>query len=125
MWRGGGNCDERKRVKVLKMGWRSTRVTMVNILSWALMNTFMVVSVRARQDQTPSYEELGELEKILHSRSLSKCWCVSILPVLKTATQCSESIKNTVQPNFVSTNRSFRLFGLSKHLKGRFEGVCL
>ena len=65
VWWGGGNCDERERGKVLKMGWRSTRVTMVNILSWALMNTFMVVSVRARQDQqTPSYEELGEMEKI-------------------------------------------------------------
>ena len=61
----GGNCDERKRVRVSKMGWRSTRVTMVNILSWTLMNTFMVVSVRARQDQTPSYEELGEMKKIL------------------------------------------------------------
>ena len=48
------------------MGWRSTRVTMVNILSWTLMNTFMVVSVSARQDQTPSYEELGEMKKILH-----------------------------------------------------------
>ena len=64
VWWGGGNCDERERGKVLKMGWRSTRVTMVNILSWTLMNTFMVLSVRARQDQTPSYEELGEMEKI-------------------------------------------------------------
>ena len=69
----GGNCDERKRVRVSKMGWRSTRVTMVNILSWTLMNTFMVVSVRARQDQqTPSYEELGEMEKIFQHFFFSK-----------------------------------------------------
>ena len=65
VWGGGGTCDEKKRVKELKMGWRLTRMKMVNILSWTLMNTFMVVSVRARQDQTPSYEELGEMKKIL------------------------------------------------------------
>ena len=38
-----------------------TRVTLVNIFSWTLINTFMVVSVTARQDHTPSYEELGEM----------------------------------------------------------------
>ena len=61
----------------MKMWW--TKVTLVNILSWALINTFMVVSVRARQDQTPSYEELGEIQKILHSTYLfSKFWFVTI-----------------------------------------------
>ena len=45
------------------MGWRLTRVTLVN----TLMKTFMVVSVTARQDHTPSYEELGEMKTILHS----------------------------------------------------------
>ena len=50
------------------MGWRlTTRVRLVNILRWTLISTFMVVSVRARQEQTPSYEELGE---ILHLTSL-------------------------------------------------------
>ena len=55
-------------MKELKMGWRlTTRVRLVNILRWTLISTFMVVSVRARQEQTPSYEELGE---ILHPTSL-------------------------------------------------------
>ena len=97
MWGGAGNCDERKRVKELKMGWRSTRVTMVNILSWALINTFMVLSVRASQDQTPNYEELGETTKILHSTSLflNVGFCPFCLYVLKTATlQANEGKKN-------------------------------
>ena len=64
--REGGNCDERGRVKELRMRVTTrvtSRVKLVNILSWTLINTLMVVSVRARQDQTPSYEELGETKR--------------------------------------------------------------
>ena len=61
--------------------WRLTRVTLVNIFSWTLMNTFMVVSVTARQDHTPSYEELGEMKKILHPTLLLNVWIEPILPV--------------------------------------------
>ena len=47
----------KKGVMELKMGW--SWAVVVNILSC----TFMAA---ARQDQTPSYEELGEMKKILH-----------------------------------------------------------
>ena len=58
MWGGGGG--EKKAVMELKMG--SSWALVVNILSY----TFMIRSAAARQDQTPSYEELGEMKKILH-----------------------------------------------------------
>ena len=56
----GGGGDVKKGVMELKMG--SIWVVVVNILSC----TFMIGSAAARQDQTPSYEELGEMKKILH-----------------------------------------------------------
>ena len=56
----GGGGDVKKGVMELKMGLVWAMV--VNILSW----TFMIGSAAARQDQTPSYEELGEMKKILH-----------------------------------------------------------
>ena len=52
---GWGVCggDVKKGVMELKMGW-----------SWAIVvNIFMIGSAAARQDQTPSYEELGEMKK--------------------------------------------------------------
>ena len=56
----GGGGDVKKGVMELKMG--SSWALVVNILSC----TFMIGSAAARQDQTPSYEELGEMKKILH-----------------------------------------------------------
>ena len=65
--------DVKKGVMELKMG--SSWAVLVNILSC----TFMIGSAAARQDQTPSYEELGEMEKILHFSDYILC-CVPILP---------------------------------------------
>ena len=71
MWGGGGG--EKKAVMELKMG--SSWALVVNILSY----TFMIRSAAARQDQTPSYEELGEMKKILHFSDYILC-CVPFLP---------------------------------------------